>query len=449
MPLPPGPKRPAMLQTAAIVHRPIPFLSHCFERYGDTFTLRILGPASPPVVFLSRPDTLQQVFTSAAAALEFGQVTQVFRPLVGQDSPIMQQGDRHHQQRQMLMPALHGKHLQGYGRDIQAITQAVTGSWSVGQSLAIRPWMSEISLQVILRVVFGLRPSPRYQHLHLHLSKLLEAVTGPLYSVQFFARLLQQDLGPWSPWGRFLRRREAIDQLLYAEIAERRRCPDARQDVLSLLLAAKDIDGQPLSDQELRDHLMTLLLLGHETTASSLAWAFYWIHQNLDVRDRLLEELQPLGALPDPVVVQKLPYLDALCRETLRLYPIALISQPRLVRQTLTLEGYRFEPGTVLVPCIYTAHRRAETYPNPHRFEPERFLQHQPSASEFFPFGGGSRSCIGAALSLYEMKVVLATVLQRWRLHLDFAQPVRPHRRGITFVPPERVRFNIQALSPQ
>ncbi|MGF1536213.1 MAG: cytochrome P450 [Elainellaceae cyanobacterium] len=446
MSLPPGPQWPSLLQTAAIISRPIPFLSRCFEAYGDTFTLRVLGPGSPPVVFLSHPNTLQQVFTSAAAALEFGKVTHVFRPLVGQESLIMQQGDRHRQQRQMLMPALHGKHLHDYAQDIQAITAEVTQPWRVGQSLAIRPWMSDISLQVILRVVFGLRPGDRYRQLQRLLSELLEAVTGTLYSVQFFAPLLQQNLGPWSPWGQFLQQREQIDRLLYAEIAERRCYPDSRQDVLSLLLAARDVDGETLSDKELRDQLMTLLLLGHETTASSLAWAFYWVHQNLAVRDRLLEELQPLGPDPDPAKIQNLPYLNALCQETLRLYPIALISQPRRVRHPLTLECYCFEPGTILVPCIYTAHRRPETYPSPLQFEPERFLQRQPAPSEFLPFGGGSRSCIGAALSLYEMKIVLATVMQRCRLRLDFSGPVQPQRRGITFVPSERVRYQIEHL---
>ncbi|MEO0406668.1 MAG: cytochrome P450 [Cyanobacteria bacterium P01_A01_bin.135] len=445
--LPPGPSWPSLLQTAAIVSRPIPFLTRCFQRYGDAFTLRVLGPGSPPVVFLSHPEALQQIFASATDDLEFGKVTYVFRPLVGQESLIMQQGDRHRRQRQILMPALHGQHLHSYGETIQAIATGVTRSWQVDQTLAIRPLMADISLEVILRVVFGLQPGPRYRQLQGYLADLLEAITGALYSVQFFAPLLQQNLGPWSPWGRFVRRRAAIDELLYAEIAERRQGDLSRSDVLSLLLTAKDGDGEPLSDQELRDQLMTLLLLGHETTASSLAWAFYWIHQDSAVRDRLLAELAPLGPQPDPMALQRLPYLNALCQETLRLYPIALISQPRRVCHRVSLGPYCFEPGTILVPCIYTAHRRLEAYPEPLSFRPERFLQQPPSPYEFLPFGGGSRSCIGSALSLYEMKVVLATVLQRYRLRLDYDQPLRPQRRGITFVPPEQVRFTITALS--
>ena len=446
--LPPGPRWPSPLQTAAIISRPIPFLSHCFQRYGDTFTLRALGPGSPPVVFLSSPAILQEVFTKATADLEFGKVTYVFRPLVGHESLIMQQGDRHRQQRQMLMPALHGQHLHSYGQTIQAITQATTQPWQVGQSLAMRLLMADISLEVILRVVFGLQPGPRYRQLQGYLAELLEAITGALYSVQFFVPLLQQDLGPWSPWSRFVQRRAAIDELLYAEIAERRQSHERRTDVLSLLLAARNAAGEPLSNQELRDQLMTLLLLGHETTASSLAWAFYWVHQDEARRDRLLEELAPLGPNPDPMALQALPYLNALCQETLRLYPIALISQPRRVCRPLSLGRYTYDVGTILVPCIYTAHRRPETYPEPLTFRPERFLERLPSSYEFLPFGGGSRSCIGSALSLYEMKVVLASVLQRYQLRLDYDRPLRPQRRGITFVPPEQVRFTVAAATP-
>ena len=203
--LPPGPAQSAWIQTLRIIADPIGFLETSAERFGDTFTLRVLGPGGPPVVFFSDPDHIQQIFTGLADRLELGKVTHIFRPLVGDQSLIMQQGDRHRRQRQLLMPALHGERLNDYARTIQAIAAAEIATWQPGQCLPLRVRMAELTLQVILRVVFGLEPGPRYEALRPRLATLLELVTDPLASVQFFLPLLQRDLGPWSPWGRFRR----------------------------------------------------------------------------------------------------------------------------------------------------------------------------------------------------------------------------------------------------
>lgn len=440
--LPQGPRTPALLQTLQLVANPIAFLEQCVQRYGDPFTTRVLGWNSPPVVFFGNPEAIAQIFTTHAEHFELGKVTHVFRPLTGDRSVIMLDGEPHHRQRQLLMPPLHGDRMRAYGDLICEITRQTIANWSLHESFSIRTYTSDISLQAILRVVFGLHPGPRYLQLKQLLNNLLEAVTSPLYSSQFFFPILQQNLGPWSPWGGFLQQIRQIDVLVYAEIADRRTHFDSsRSDVLTLLMSARDEAGQPMTDTELRDQLMTLLLLGHETTASALAWAFYWIHQAPTVLGRLQQEIDAIGRSPDPNAIAQLPYLNAVCKESLRLYPIALISQPRRVKQTVELAGYPLEPGTIVIPCILTAHRQTQTYPDPLQFQPERFLDRKFTLYEFLPFGGGVRSCIGAAFSLYEMKLVLATVLSNYRLTLANRGRVSPARRGITFVPSQNFRL--------
>ncbi len=453
MTLPVGSRLPALLQTIALVADPIKFLDDCARQYGDTFTTRVLGLDSPPVVFLGNPDAIQAVFTTLSDAFELGKVTHVFRPLVGNESLIMQEGARHQRQRQLLMPALHREQLHSQGHLICQLTQKRLIDWKAGETIAIRQEMAEISLMVILQVVFGLVPGERYERLKALLSRLLEAITSQLYSTQFFFPMLQQNLGRRSPWGQFLAQMAEIDALIYAEIGDRRtQSLQNRTDILSVLMLARDEAGEPMGDVELRDQLMTLLLLGHETTASALTWAFYWLHRNPDCLARLHEELDTFGADPDPIALSQAPYLTAVCKEALRVYPIALISQPRKVKRTIELEGYVYEPGSILIPCIYLAHRRAATYKNPDQFQPERFLDQKFSPYEYLPFGGGSRSCVGMALSLFEMKLVLATVLAWVEFEPNSTPAMRPARRGITFVPPDRFRLTIaqeRAMLPE
>ncbi|XHX79017.1 MAG: cytochrome P450 [Stenomitos frigidus ULC029] len=440
--LPTGPHTPALLQTLSLVAQPIDFLEQCAQRHGDAFTTRVLGIQSPPVVFFGDPAAIAQIFTAPAGQFELGKVTHVFRPLTGDRSLIMLDGERHQRQRQLLMPPLHGDRMRTYGQLICDLTRQVIADWTLDQPFSIRESTSEISLQVILRVVFGMTPGPRYYQLKHLLNGLLEAVTSPLYSSQFFFPVLQQNLGRWSPWGAFLKQQYQIDKLIYAEIRQRRAQFDPdRSDVLTLLLSAQDEAGQSMSDEELRDQLMTLLLLGHETTASALSWAFYWVHEKPSVLAQLRQELETLGTEPDPDRLAQLPYLTAVCKESLRIYPIALISQPRKVKEPVQIGDYTFDPGAILIPCIYLAHRRSQTYPAPEQFQPDRFLQQKFSPYEFLPFGGGSRSCIGAAFSLYEMKLVLATVLSCYDLTATTQGSVIPERRGITFVPSSNFRL--------
>ncbi|RCJ25779.1 cytochrome P450 [Nostoc sp. ATCC 43529] len=452
MKLPNEPRLPFFLQTLYTILNPTKFLESCAQLYGETFSLRLLGQNSPPIVFFSNPQTIGTIFVTEAAKFELGKITHVFQPLTGPESLIMQDGKRHQRTRQLLMPATHGEQLNNYSQLIVELVLQAMENWHSGLCLSIRDWMSEISLEIILRVVFGLNNGSRYEELKQLIKPFLEYVNSPLNSIQFFWTPLQQDLGKWSPWGKFLRQQQQIDALIYAEIESRRQQFDKNvahgkstgQDILSLLISAYDDDGQSMSDSELRDQLLTLLFLGHDTTASALAWAFYWIYSEPSVLQKLhheLDTLHPSNALE----ITQLPYLTAVCKESLRIYPIALISQPRVVTQTVQIEDYEFEPGAILIPCIYLAHRRPEVYPQPQLFKPERFLSRKFSPHEYLPFGGGSRSCIGMGLSMLEMKLIIATVLSHYELTLLDKRPAKPVRRGITIVPSGECQMVVKA----
>lgn len=434
MKLPDGPQTPPFLQLIQWIARPLDYMDTCAQRYGDSFTVRLGSDFT--AVFLSNPQAIQQIFTADPSLFDTSRNNGLLQPVLGSQSLIMVDGDRHQRQRHLLMPPFHGDRMRAYGQLICDITRQVMSQWRIGQPFSVRSSMQEISLRVILKAVFGLREGSRYEQLRQLLSSLLESISSPLSSSVLFYDLLQRDLGSWSPWGRFLRQRQQIDDLIYAEIQERRTQADLdRADILTLLMAARDEAGQPMTDVELRDELMTLLIAGHETTASALTWAFYWIHHLPEVHDRLLQELDALGETSDPSEIFRLPYLTAVCQETLRIYPIGMLAFPRTAKVPIDLIGDRFAPGTVLVPCIYLTHQRQDLYPEPKRFKPERFLERQFSAYEYLPFGGSNRRCIGLAFAQFEMKLVLATVLSHFQLAIPNNHQVRPVRRGLTSAP--------------
>ncbi|MBW4452731.1 MAG: cytochrome P450 [Nostoc indistinguendum CM1-VF10] len=432
----------ALLQTLQLIAKPTKTLESCAANYGDIFTMRVMGLKSPPIVFFSHPQAISDCFAIPAQKLDFKKATHVFKPLFGENSIVFQEARSHQQQRQLLLPAFHGDNLKSYGQVICQITEKLIQDWTLGKNICIHHLMSNITLKIILQVVFGITHGARYQQLKEQLSSLLEDVTKPWYSSLFFFPLLQQDLGAWSPWGMFLKRREQIDKLIYAEISERRSQNDAmRTDILSMLMSAHDVNGQKMTDEELRDQLVSLLLLGYETTSGVLAWIFHLIHSHPEVKHRLMQELDTLDDITNPEGITQLPYLTAVCQETLRIHPIALICTPRMVKDSVEIMGQQFTSETVLVPCIYLAHRRSETYPEPEQFQPERFLNQKFSPYEYLPFGGGYRGCIGAAFSMYELKLVTAIILSNFELSLTDKRPVHPVRRGITIVPSGGVKM--------
>ncbi|BAZ40816.1 cytochrome P450 [Calothrix sp. NIES-4101] len=434
----------SLIQTLQLIANPTIFFDNCALQYGDTFTMQVLGINSPPVVFFSHAEAIAECFAIPAQKLDFRKATHVFQPIFGDNSIVLQERQKHNRDRSLLMPPFHGDRMKSYGEIICQITQEVTKHWQVGNVVSMQTIMPDITLQIILQVVFGITPGERYQKLKKLLSKLLDDITKPWYSSLFFFPPLQRNLGKWSPWGNYLQRKQEIDELVYAEIADRRLINDtSRSDILSLLISAKDDNGQSMSDIELKDQLISLLLLGHETTAGVLSWLFYLIHSHPHVKKKIINELNHLGKNPTLAEITHMPYLSAVCQEAMRLHPIALICTPRMVKEQLEIAGNTYTPGTVLVPCIYLAHRRREVYSEPEKFIPERFLNQKYSPTEYLPFGGGYRGCIGSAFSIYEMKLVVASILSQFQLKLVDNRPVKPVRRGITIVPSGGVPMKI------
>jgi unspecific monooxygenase len=307
--------------------------------------------------------------------------------------------------------------------------------------------MQEISFQVILKAVFGLDEGLRYEKLKQLLIEILNPTQPFLVGLILLFPSLQRDLGEWSPWGRFLRLKQKIDNLIYAEIQERKEQPDSSHtDILSLMMASCDEAGEPMTDVELRDELMTLFVAGHETTATSLAWALYWIHHLPEVGEKLQHELNNIGENPDLNAILKLPYLNAVCQETQRLYPVVMLALNRVVKSPLEIMGYYLEPGTLVIPCIYLTHHREDLYPEPKQFKPERFLNRQFATYEYFPFGGGNRRCIGMAFAQFEMKVLLAKVLSSWQMKLSDSKSVQPVRGGFLLRPSGGVRMGAKRM---
>ncbi|MDZ8184794.1 MAG: cytochrome P450 [Nostoc sp. ChiSLP02] len=438
---PHGPQISRWLRMFKFITQPVKYVDDFAKIYGDTFSIKS-NRSNNAIVYFSKPEALEQIFTADLSSFEVGRGNSELIFLLGDRSFILSDGEPHQRQRQLLAPPFHGERMRAYGEDIRQITRQVTQKWQMGKPFKIRESMQEITLRVILRVVFGLEEGERFEELRRSLSNLLEFISSPLMSSTFFFRFMQKDFGTWSPWGWILQEKEKIDRFIYTLLRERRaESHQNRQDILSLMMAARYDDGQGMSDRELHDQLMTLLVAGHETTASALIWAFYWIDYLPEVREKLLRELETVDGNSDLSTIAKLPYLTAVCQETLRIYPIAMNAFLRITKNPIEITGYKLPPGTLIIPSIYLAHHREEVYPQSKQFKPERFLERQYSPYEYLPFGGGNRRCIGMAFAQYEMKIVLATVLAEFQLSLVNKRPVHPVRRGLTVAAPAGMKM--------
>lgn len=437
-------KTPSLLQKLQWVSDPVGYMENAAQQYPDIFTARIIG-FGDTVVFVNHPKAIQEILTNDRKKfVAAGEKNRIAEPLLGKYSVFLLEDVRHKQVRQLVMPAFHGEQMQSYGQRICNLTEKALSQLLPDQPFLMRNFTQEISLQVILQIVLGLYEGEQFQKFKHLLPQLLDLFQSPLSSSLFFFSFLQKDLGAWGLWGKFLRDRKQIDDFIYAEIIERRQQHDPeRIDILSMLMSAQDAAGQSMTEQELRDQLMSLILAGYETTATAMAWGFYWIHQKPLVLEKLLLELDSLGDSPDPMSIYRLPYLSAVCNEILRIKPVVMFSFPRVVQEPVELLGYPLEPGTVVLPSIYLTHQREDLYPEPKEFQPERFLKRQFSPYEFLPFGGGVRRCLGEVLALFEMKLVLATVLSHYHLALVDQRPERPQRRGFTLAPATGVKMVI------
>ena len=420
--LPDGPREPRVVQTLRWWARPVPFFEQCLERYGKRFTLRLL--VNVPVVMLSDPDEAREVFTAPPDVLHPGEGAKVLEPLLGPHSVILLDEAAHLEQRRLLLPAFHGERMARLDALVTEVTEAEVATWPRDVPLRLHPRLQQLTLEVILRAVFGLDPGPRLDALRERLTEILEWGTSP-------GAILDKvvpALGHVGPWARMERWKRETDALLFALIDERRAAGEAgRSDVLSMLLAARHEDGTPMTNRELRDELVTLLVAGHETTASALAWSFERLTRTPDVLDRLAASLGDDG--------DDGAYLAATVHETLRRRPVIPNAAPRLVKEPITVGGVRYPAGVALSPLAYGIHHDPALYPDPYAFRPERFLEQSPGTYTWIPFGGGRRRCLGASFALLEMRTVLRAVLTRHGIRAAPGGLELTRRRSITLSP--------------
>jgi cytochrome P450 len=439
MSLPPSLPLPAALQSLLWVRRPVQFMEYWSRHYGSAFRLD-LRPF--PLCMFSDPESIRTIFAAKSDEMYAGEVNRILRPLVGDNSVLLLDGSDHMRQRKLLLPSFHGERMRLYGETMAQITRATLAGWRRGEVISLHPYAQEITLQIILRTVFGADEGAELERLSHKLKRLLGIAEYRLAFVLMIYLATRPQLESRQPWRFMLRTREQTDALLYETIAARRADPDAakRKDVLAMLMQARDEGGELLTDRELRDELMTALTAGHETTATALAWAFERILSHPEVYARLRAELSAaggMGARPDQLAA--LPYLDATIKEVLRMRPIVPIIG-RVLKEPTRLGGYDLPSGTVVGACIYLAHRNPEVYPEPNEFRPERFLGAPPDPVSWLPFGGGIRRCIGAQFAIYEMKIVLGTLLTMGEYELAQPAPAKVERRAITFFPEHGTR---------
>ncbi len=434
---------PSWLQKLQWISNPVKYMKNAAKLYPDIFAAEVATFGS--MLFIQEPQALQYVLTNDRKQfVAEGKINKFLEPLLGEYSVITLEQNPHKKRRQLLMPAFHGSRIQTYGELISKLIHQVMDNLPINQTFLARKTMQQISLQVILESVFGLYEGERAQKLKNLMSTMSDIFSSSLTSAFLLLPFLQKDLGVLSPWSYYLKKRDEVDKQIYAEIAERRANPNPEStDILSLLMSAQDEDGNSMTDKELRDELLTLLFAGNETTATAMSWALYWLHKEPKVKEKLLAELATLGDNPDYMTIAKLPYLTAVCNETLRIHSVAMLTFPRIVQEPVELFGHKIEPRTVILGCMYLLHQREDLYPNPQQFRPERFLERQYSPYEFMPFGAGTRRCIGEALAIFEMKLVLANILSNYQLILASNKPEKPARRGITLAPANGVKMKL------
>jgi cytochrome P450 family 135 len=420
MALPPGPRGPAIYQSLRLMLQPIDFLERCLRRYGDMFTLKFIGMGS--LVYVADPEIVKAIFTGDAKVFHAGEANEFMEPVLGAKSVLLLDEDEHLHQRRLLLPPFHGEQVRRYRELVAEIAAAEVARWPRGRPFPMRPRTQAITLEVILRAVFGIREAGRLDRLRVLLPRLLDHGT-----VIVWMPFLRRDLGPASPWRRFTLVRAEVDGLLLDEIRRRRAAADLseRDDVLSMLLQARGEDGEPMGEGELRDELMTLLLAGHETTATGLAWAFERLTRNPRAMSRLLESLDE----DDDA------YLEAVAKETLRARPV-VYDVARKLAAPATVGGWKLPAGAYVVPSITAIHLLRDIYDQPDEFRPERFLDGDaPDSYAWIPFGGGRRRCIGAAFATMEMKAVLREVLTRVEVRAADPKPERIKLHNVTLMP--------------
>ena len=422
--LPAGPRWPVLAQTVALLrfrHRFHPYLQ---RRYGELFTIRI-APGGRPLVIFTRPEHAKEIFAGDPEVFHAGKGNAILGPIMGEHSLLLQDGAEHKRARKLLMPAFNGHALRGYQELVTQVARAEVARWRPGETNRSLDRMNALTLEVILRVVFGVTDEERLARLRPRVNATVNV--SPVVLLGWGYPWLQQ----YGPWKATVDNQRELDRLMYAEIRERRSAPDLadRTDVLSRLILQGD-GADALDDTELRDQLVTLLLAGHETTATALAWALYEVGRD----PALLARCQRAADGGEE------EYLDAVMKESLRLHPVI----PMVVRtlmQPTTVAGWRLPAGATVGPSIILAHQQEENHEDPWAFRPERFLGHNPPTNTWIPFGGGVRRCIGAGFALMEGVAVLREVFAAY--DVETVGSDRPRVRNITSVPRRGARIRV------
>lgn len=425
--LPTGPRWPVVVQSAGLLrfrHRFVPYLH---RKYGDTFTVRMI-PGGRPLVLFTRPEHAKEIFAGDPEVFHAGKGNAILGPIMGEHSLLLQDAGEHKRARKLLMPAFNGHALRAYESLVTDLAKAEVARWRDGSDFRSLDRMNALTLEVILRVVFGVTDESRLAELRPRVNKTVDV--NPAILLGWGYPKLQR----FGPWKRTVQNQHELDRLMYAEIRERRHAPDLaeRTDVLSRLILVGDEQGDVLTDQELRDQLVTLLLAGHETTATALAWALYEVGRDPEQRRRAREAADSGDDA----------WLEAVLKESMRLHPVI----PMVVRTLMkpaTIGGIDLPAGTTIGPSILIAHSREDNHPDPEVFRPERFLDHNPPTNTWIPFGGGVRRCIGAGFSLMEGVAVLREVFTAHDVTSTGAD--EPKVRNITSVPRAGARIRVQS----
>lgn len=428
--LPAGSRLPAALQTWEFANRPFEYLQRCRSRYGSRFTAHVLD--KPPLVFLADPGEVKQLFAGSAEVLHPGEGGSAIRPIVGDRSFMMLDEDEHLAGRRTVMPAFHQSAVLRHADMVAELAAREVSAWPRNAPIPLHPRLRALTLEVVLRTIFGSDRDRQLRLLHGRLLTALEVAGTTLLSLP----TLRQFPGGRQKWSRFLRRREEADELLYALIDERRAALGEHDDVLEMICAANAADESPAGRRSIRDDVMSVILAGHETTASALAWAFQLLAHNPGTLERLVAELDDGDGDA---------YLKATAQEVLRNRPVFLFTIPRAVKGPVQVGGRAYSPPAYLLGSIYLIHHDPALYPDPHVFRPERFLERAPTAPLWLPWGGGRKRCPGLHLALLEMETVMRAVLGAVSLRPAGARIERPAWRNVIVTPAAGCRVSLDA----
>jgi len=429
--LPPGPPLPKWVQTVAFMRYWPRFVSACRRRYGKAFTIRAL--TVPPMVYMSDPAEIKKVFAGDPSVFHAGEANAMLGGLLGDTSVLVIDDDMHRDFRRLMLPPFHRDAVARQTEQMTEITAQNISGWPVGQPFAVAPKLSEITLEVILRTVIGASDPARLAALRAVMPKLLNVGLWASFAIA------RPELQRRRLWRALRDRMQEADRLLYAEIAERRADPNLaeRTDVLAMLVRATDEDGRALSDRELRDQLMTLLVAGHDTTATGLSWTLERLTRHPTILDKAVQAADAEDSAGDE-------YLDAVAKETLRIRPV-VFDVGRALKEPVELAGYQLPAGVMVVPAIGLVHSDSQVYPDAERFDPDRMVGANLSPTTWFPFGGGNRRCLGATFAMVEMRVVLREVLRRVELATTMAPSETQRVKHVIMVPRNGGRIRVRA----